>query len=446
MKPKFGLALTLLLLASVALAGGGQPAKSLFHTVDCLPDVAAQQCGEVTVPLDHARPGQGLPLHLFVAVQTASEPTTPPSPPVFFLQGGPGAPATSMMRAMIRMFPHNDLVVMDGRGISHSRPPLDCPTSDLAACARTWRKQGIDPAFFNTVQAAQDLDAVRRALGYQQINLYSLSYGARLAQEVMRRYPRHLRAVVFDSPGPFTHNFVEMQAHVVERALLAVLDACDAQPGCRSEYPQLKARLAQTYPTLPVKARENLFRELWGGLMSPSTLDMVPAQVQAALNTREVRLADMPYQNSSINWAAFAAYLCNDDTSATTPERIRQRWRQSPLFGPTLADSGMFDDLFTSCAALGLAQVKPPAHTLVQSTVPSLLLDGEFDPRIDPAWLAEMAAGLPHSQRVIIAGQTHGVAWNPCGRTLIQKFLESPNRPLDASCAAAAQQGTIEFK
>ena len=44
-----------------------------------------------------------------------------------------------------------------------------------------------------------DLDDVRAALGYQQVNLYGISYGATAAQVYLQRHPGHVRTVLLES-------------------------------------------------------------------------------------------------------------------------------------------------------------------------------------------------------------------------------------------------------
>ena len=60
------------------------------------------------------------------------------------------------------------------------------------------------PALYTTSIAVQDLEQVRRALGYGRIDLYGVSYGTRVAQQYLRRYPATVRAVILDGVLPPT--------------------------------------------------------------------------------------------------------------------------------------------------------------------------------------------------------------------------------------------------
>ena len=68
-------------------------------------------------------------------------------------------------------------------------------------CLEALRKHA-DVAFYTTSIAVRDLDRVREALGYETINLYGASYGTRVAQHYLRRFPHRTRSVILDGVVP----------------------------------------------------------------------------------------------------------------------------------------------------------------------------------------------------------------------------------------------------
>ena len=64
------------------------------------------------------------------------------------------------------------------------RSPRDAQRCLAALCARS-----RGPAYYTTSIAVADLERVRAALGYERINLYGVSYGTRVAQHYVRRFP-----------------------------------------------------------------------------------------------------------------------------------------------------------------------------------------------------------------------------------------------------------------
>ncbi len=125
--------------------------------------------------------------------------------PLFLLAGGPGMGATvlygNVAPAFVRIHRDRDIVLVDQRGTGQSNP-LNCDIDDvkMASATRTSSllklercrdelSKRADLAYYTTSVAVKDLDAVRAALGYERINLYGGSYGTRVAEHYLRRYP-----------------------------------------------------------------------------------------------------------------------------------------------------------------------------------------------------------------------------------------------------------------
>ncbi|HSB26762.1 MAG TPA: alpha/beta fold hydrolase, partial [Pyrinomonadaceae bacterium] len=153
----------------------------------------------------HTKQGRQLDLSVIVidALKTPRQPD-----PLFLIAGGPGdAPsfnARFFSEAFADVREHRDLVLVDLRGTGKSHP-LTCPelaqpdasgllddailsVPALQKC-KSRLQQTADLRQYTTEIAVDDLDEVRQALGYQQVNLYGTSYGTRVAQVYMRRHP-----------------------------------------------------------------------------------------------------------------------------------------------------------------------------------------------------------------------------------------------------------------
>ena len=123
------------------------------------------------------------------------------------------------------------IVLFDQRGALYSEPSLVCEEQwelvertieqrltyeeadrlsleAVTACRRRLERERIDVSAFNSVENAADVAALARALGYEQINLYGVSYGTLLAQHVMRDHPGILRSVVLDAVVPASVNYL----------------------------------------------------------------------------------------------------------------------------------------------------------------------------------------------------------------------------------------------
>ena len=77
-------------------------------------------------------------------------------------------------------------------------PPAES-VEDIGAIARACLASiDGDPTQYGTAAAADDLEAVRVALGHRRLNVYGTSYGATLAQVYLARHPRSVGTLVLD--------------------------------------------------------------------------------------------------------------------------------------------------------------------------------------------------------------------------------------------------------
>jgi pimeloyl-ACP methyl ester carboxylesterase len=181
------------------------------------PLTALAECGWFEVAENPAEP-EGRKIKLRVARVPAKDRTTEPDPLIIFA-GGPGQAATEiwpMMSHAIRKVNENrDILLIDQRGTGQSNS-LKCPQVELEEAlgldwddlARSTREclESLDgdPRFYTTTIAMHDIDAVRAAMGYEQVNLWGGSYGTRAAQVYLNLYPDRVRSVVLDGVVPQT--------------------------------------------------------------------------------------------------------------------------------------------------------------------------------------------------------------------------------------------------
>jgi len=189
-------------------------------------DVPSAQCGTVSVPVDYANPA-GAQVQLAVIRIPA---TGPRIGALLVNPGGPGASAVDMVAAMgpdlagsevSRRF---DLVGFDPRGVGHSTPGVHCQTDAEFDAYRREPMVDFSPAGVahieqiyrqiaqrcvarngsaflenvGTASAARDMDAIRAALGDDQINYLGYSYGTELGTAYLERFGDHVRAMVLD--------------------------------------------------------------------------------------------------------------------------------------------------------------------------------------------------------------------------------------------------------
>ena len=141
-----------------------------------------------------------------------------------------------------------DVIIIDQRGAVNSFPsfrcrgsaknlPLDQPLTfedrfraeakDVKACKKFWQEKGFDLTALNTLENADDINDLRKALGYDKINLVGGSYGSHLGLTILRRHPdmvEHAMLRGLEGPNHSYHvpsqvlNALERFAAVVEAA------------------------------------------------------------------------------------------------------------------------------------------------------------------------------------------------------------------------------------
>src|SRR5271165_918050 len=238
-------------------AAGAAPAPLVLR--ECLLqhplklDSIGARCGQLRVAEDPAHP-RGRTIDLSVAVIPALNRRAGLAP-VFLLAGGPGQAATdlyvSYASAFARANRNHDIVLVDQRGTGKSQP-LVCSYPDdwrepkevlpllREATLACLRKYGERVRFYTSSVAVTDLEQVRRALGYAKIDLYGTSYGTRVAELYMRRFPSSTFAVVLDGVTDPQQAIGSDTPYDGERALDLILERCAATPECAAAFPQLR--------------------------------------------------------------------------------------------------------------------------------------------------------------------------------------------------------------
>src|SRR5919201_2483546 len=216
---------------------------------------AGLECGQVVVPLDRTgRTPGSIALHVEVLPTEGSSRGV-----MFLLAGGPGQGSAEAFdlgevegaQFARFLFPGYTLVAFDNRGTGESGL-IDCPgiqrtvptsVEQAASLARECADQiGPTRQFYATRDHAEDIEAVRTALGFGQIALYGVSYGTKLALAYALAHPSAVSRMVLDSvlpaglPDPYERKVIQ--------SLPQTLSALCAGGRCRGSTSDLAADAA----------------------------------------------------------------------------------------------------------------------------------------------------------------------------------------------------------
>ena len=224
-------------------------------------------CGTLVVSENQAEPGSQLIALPVVRIRAQS---AEPGEPIFYLTGGPGQ-SNMEVEIASRFVADRDLVLVGYRGIDGS-VRLDCPevtsvfdtstewlgeehqrlyAAAFRACADRLGED-VDLARYGLAYQVEDLEAARRALGYDRINLLSESAGTRTALIYSWRYPESIHRSVMlgvNPPGAFLWDADTTDEQIGRYSTLCAEDA-----SCSARTDDLAAsidRLHVAHPTTP---------------------------------------------------------------------------------------------------------------------------------------------------------------------------------------------------
>jgi pimeloyl-ACP methyl ester carboxylesterase len=440
-----------------------------------VPAVAWQACGEglecgtLTVLLDPADASKGT-VGLFVERRKALKPDQRIGS-LLVNPGGPGVAGTQLVEQAGFYFSQAlrdrfDIVSWDPRGTGRSIP-VDCaddldpfligadPTPDspeddqqAAALAAVFvagceSRSGASLPYLSTQDTARDMDALRRALGEDEVSYFGFSYGSELGATWATMFPSTVRAAVLDgalNPNAGWEAEKTQQAVGLERAFLTVMQSCAADAGCPfyndgdpvGAYERLAASLDASplegdpkrppanqsvlfYATLVALRDTNGWDELYRALADAQHGDA--SRLFAMYDAYVRRAADGTFSNAI---EAFIAIDCLDEPGPTDPaERaaVDARIRQAaPHMGIGFATGGP--------CPVWPARPSPPLALTATGAGPILVV-GTTGDAITPIESSRgLADSLEQGVLLTVDGFRHtGYRLNPCSGEVVDRYL-----------------------
>ena len=452
-----------------------------------VPAGVEMECGVLEVPANREDPAAGAVRLHFGVVRTQDE--APADDPIVFLSGGPGQGALELVPLAYAelyepLVETRDLVIVDQRGTGRSEPSLKCDEyvawaretigsgeslEAMAAegeqvlddCRERLANEGIDFANYNSATSAADLDALRRALGYEEWNLYGTSYGTRLALTAMRDTPDGIRSVVLDAAYPLEVNLYEEIAANGSRAIEALFAACQADAACAQRFPELEQTFlamvdelnAQPVPVTVVDPQTGrrleselsgdglvsfTFQSLYATELLPFLPEIIAAASEGNFGTIGLLQGAFLTQLDLVSTGMQLAVQCQEEVAFGTPEEATAALEEHPLLRGFLERSPTLGpDVFELCERWEAGEPGADEDEPVTSDVPTLVLAGEFDPITPPRWGEAIAGSLTNSHFVEFPNTGHGVvAAHECGVQLFHAFLDDPATDPDSACIA----------
>lgn len=446
-------------LSEDAPAGTGELAS-------CALDVeGGARCGVYRV-WENRRTRRGRTVDVHVVVVGAIEPDDGVSDALTVFGGGPGAALTDGAERLAQAFRphrrHRDLVLFDFRGTGRSgNLACDVPYPgglasrfgtlfpvDHAEACRDALSRRADLSWYHTGPTIDDVEEIRRWLGYSAFDLFGGSYGSREAQVYMRRYPGAVRTAVLNGVVAMGRSTYLYAAAHLQTALETVFADCRADARCAGAYPELEGRFDEVIerldrdpPTVRVRGHEVSFSRgdfayVLRGLLYGRSGE-VPYWIDRAWRGDWAEVAT--YYLARTDWVSdgFAAgyhfsTLCTEDVTRATPERVAE------VTGGTFMGDHLIEAYRDVCRIWPAAPLPPGFGEPVRSPIPTLLLSGARDPVTPASFAEEVGRFLPASLHVVVPGAGHGVG-GPCIVSLQVALVETGSiEGLDPACVERA--------
>lgn len=482
-----GIALAVL-LPSAAMA----QSTPVFETERCwfeAPDNHPAECGYLTVPEDRRKPA-GAKVRLPVVILKADPDDDAYGDPVLYITGGPGSDTEIDREGMSSWLgvrreswlDGRDFILFDQRGVGLAKPALECPEVNRAGmgilkltgkpveqrglyvqslndCSARLRREGRDPANYTTRTTVADIADMRAALGIKEWNLLGGSYGSRVALAVMRYRPEGVRSVILDSVFPPQIRFYQEEPAKIAWAIDKVARACAADRDCNERMPNAKQKLTEIMERLqrqpvmitqkdPVSGQSvelpvngavwlrfmmQLMAERDGELQLVRYVALLERGNYHFLNDY-IRLTTLAYtRDRSTKIGMHYSVNCNDEYPFTDWEAVKRSLEGNPIF----AEYGSALDTMEACPAWISPEAERLEKAAVQSNIPALVLNGEFDPKTPPEWAESTARSLTRSFYFEVKRVGHGAIFESgCVVRMVKQFLDDPlTRPADACVA-----------
>lgn len=432
--------------------------------------------GRLFVPLQRDRTDSAVvSVEIYRFPATSAEAAT--RPPIFVLPGGPGFPGMAQrlqegryhQRYIAPLRRIADVVVIGQRGFGSSRPDTRCRPpravgSGISAeqgagerraavrrCLDFWRDHGVDLAGFNVLEAAADVDAARRALGYERIVLHGFSFGSHWAMAVMRRYPETIaRALLtgvegpdqtYDLPGDKlatlrriaadAERAPALAAELTGEGLVTMLEAAIAR--LRADPVVVSIDHPETGESVAVRFDASDRSRLAMGYTDPPAgqhamaawprdiLALARGDYTAAARARVVQRLEPP----SVPRAAFYAFDCS---SGISPERAR---RLDAEAADIVGKPGAAD--YLSICPLWERDLGDAFRRSFTSEIPTLLVQGTWDLATPLENALALLPAFDEGTLVRVERGTHSAYWqareaSPRFRADVDRFLRTGER------------------
>ncbi len=419
------------------------------------------ECGYLLVPENRTNAKSNIIRLPFVFVKSKN--SAKKKDPVLFTTGGPGGSSIQAVESIhhFNFIKERDFIAFEQRGTKYTLPCLECKEVNTAVktayihnlskdsltniavsqCRKRLLKKGIDITGYTTSESTDDIEDLRKLLKIDSLNLIGISYSGGLMLNVLRKYPKHIRSLILDSPLPLWVNIDEDELANFNEALHQVFVAQNnvaLEENLKDYLTALadKRFLTDYVDTILKKAykisygRKELLDIIGSKISKEEGRKSMPQLINDLIkgNHRmyiDEYLTNVINDNSEYSAMRLSVY-CSDKMAYANKSISRQ---QSDIYLST-ANYNPNDVSFEMCESWNVPSMHVENKMAFYSNTPMLLGAGRFDPACRPVYNDLLYHYFPKSQRLLFENKAHGPLISLEGNQFIADFLNNPMKKI----------------
>jgi pimeloyl-ACP methyl ester carboxylesterase len=349
--------------------------------------------------------------------------------PIVYLAGGPGDVATRQAHwpEIQALRNAGDVLLLDQRGLGMSSPrpgctpktaaPPDVVFADARAMTEGFHALAADCArqfdvhAFTTNENADDVDALRRYLGLEKIDLVGFSYGAHLGLAVIRRHGAHIgRAVFAGVEGP---DDTLKLPHTIDTQLAKLSQLATGSDALVKQYERIIKKL-DAAPIL-VKLKDGVEVKVSGfgferillrDIGDSNDFVIFPTlfrEVEAGDTTTLAQYVEKRYRPMASGNGIPLMAVVMDCASGASPERLAAITRQMKTTRFPHVNYPNPD----ICKSFGARDAGEEFRAPLVSDVPTLFISGTLDSNAPPQQAETVRWGFANGRHLIVINAGH---------------------------------------
>ena len=404
--------------------------------------------------------------------------------PIIYLTGGPGVKAQGYVD---RLKDHGvvqarDLYILEQRGIGWSgdfcptyflQDPTAANTPDwdkyqragleaMETCFAAAQAANVDLSGYSSIENARDVKALRTALGFDQWNIWGISYGSILGQAYLKEDPDGIRAAVIDAIVPLQQDITFHHiARYYDRVLTMLDEACVAHGKCAKKFPDFKERLEAaimktSMAPIEVDAIDEelfpsgkgyFFQDIIGGapfvlFYEQDNYATIPAFIDSFIRLVEKEDYE-PFRLMTaggapvfdISQGMYNAIACNDNWHAAMRQAFEEDFADYPALSMIFGDPALVEEQARICQRYGATPRSPDDYLAVDTDIRTLIVEGAMDPITPPPLAKAILSGFSNGTYVEFPFAGHGPTRSvECAGDFLTKFFDAPDGELDTTC------------